>query len=443
MATWKKIITAADDTTHKNSNVAYGSDGSGTLPVANGGTGSTSMSNKAVLISQDAGTDAMGSVTLTTDGQIVIGGSSGPTAGVIAGGDGITVTNSDGGISIVNDNPTAENTQNEYATSFVDSTDDILLRLTESGAGSGTQDIKFVAGTNVTLTYTDANNITISASDTDTQDLGTAGNTITLTNGGAVTAPYATTAGTANAGDSATGFFSSGTIEDARLPATISSDVTGSSASCTGNALTATTAAAGDSATGFFSSGTIEDARLPATISSDVTGSSASCTGNAVTATTAGTAALVSGATQNAITLIGPASGTLTVDDDLVVSGDLTVSGAVTTVSTEEILLADNKIVLNSNETGSPTADAGITIERGTSVDSQLFWDESAAQWSMISTGDYYSNSVLETSVTSMIPSLTVAQNAPSQAPSQGCFFYDTDDDALYVCTVNESSHQP
>ena len=61
------------------------------------------------------------------------------------------------------------NTQNEYATSFVDSSDDILLRLTESGAGSGTQDIKFVAGSNVTLTHTDANNITITSTDTNTQ----------------------------------------------------------------------------------------------------------------------------------------------------------------------------------------------------------------------------------------------------------------------------------
>lgn len=39
---------------------------------------------------------------------------------------------------------------------------------------------------------------------------------------------------------------SSGTISDARLPATISSNITGSSASCTGNAATATNASAVD-----------------------------------------------------------------------------------------------------------------------------------------------------------------------------------------------------
>ena len=58
------------------------------------------------------------------------------------------------------------NTQNTYTSSFVDSSNDILLRLTEGGAGSGTQDIKFVAGNNITLTHTDANNITIASTDT-------------------------------------------------------------------------------------------------------------------------------------------------------------------------------------------------------------------------------------------------------------------------------------
>ena len=60
---------------------------------------------------------------------------------------------------------TSTNTQNEYATSWVDSSDDVLLRLTESGAGSGTQDLKIVAGTNVTLTPS-GTNLTITAANT-------------------------------------------------------------------------------------------------------------------------------------------------------------------------------------------------------------------------------------------------------------------------------------
>ena len=73
---------------------------SGTLPVANGGTGATSLTDKAVLISQDSGTDTVGAVDLTTSGELVIGGSSGPVGATITAGSNITITNGDGTISI-------------------------------------------------------------------------------------------------------------------------------------------------------------------------------------------------------------------------------------------------------------------------------------------------------------------------------------------------------
>ena len=74
----------------------------GTLPVANGGTGATSLTDKAVLISQDSGTDAVGSVALTTDGQIIVGGAGGPAAATITAGSGISVTNGANSITVTN-----------------------------------------------------------------------------------------------------------------------------------------------------------------------------------------------------------------------------------------------------------------------------------------------------------------------------------------------------
>ena len=71
-----------------------------TIAVAQGGTGATSLTDKAVLISQDSGTDTVGSVALTTSGQIIIGGSSGPAAATITAGSNITISNGDGSISI-------------------------------------------------------------------------------------------------------------------------------------------------------------------------------------------------------------------------------------------------------------------------------------------------------------------------------------------------------
>lgn len=73
----------------------------------------------------------------------------------------------------------------------------------------------------------------------------------------------------------------------------------------------------------------------------------------------------------------------VTLAGDLVVGGNFTVNGTVTTVNTETINLADNIITLNSNETGAPTQNAGIEVERGTGDNVQLFWDETAKRWKL------------------------------------------------------------
>ena len=71
------------------------------------------------------------------------------------------------------------------------------------------------------------------------------------------------------------------------------------------------------------------------------------------------------------------ASADFTFANDVVVTGDLTVNGTTTTVNTEEIKLADNFILLNSDYTGgAPTENAGIEVNRGTLTNAQIFWDE-------------------------------------------------------------------
>tara|TARA_R100000353_G_scaffold105417_2_gene76022 strand:+ start:407 stop:2083 length:1677 start_codon:yes stop_codon:yes gene_type:complete len=80
-------------------------------------------------------------------------------------------------------------------------------------------------------------------------------------------------------------------------------------------------------------------------------------------------------------------SGTVTVENNLVVDGNLTVSGTATSVNTETITLDDNIIVLNNNESGTPSANAGIEVERGTAANRSLRWNESTDKW-QIQTGD-------------------------------------------------------
>lgn len=83
-----------------------------TLPVANGGTGVASLTDKAVLITQDSGTDTVASVAMSTNGQILVGGTSGPAVTTLTGGTNVTVTNSDGGISIASSIGTIGSTLN-------------------------------------------------------------------------------------------------------------------------------------------------------------------------------------------------------------------------------------------------------------------------------------------------------------------------------------------
>jgi len=81
-------------------------------------------------------------------------------------------------------------------------------------------------------------------------------------------------------------------------------------------------------------------------------------------------------------------SGNETIAGNKTFSGDttvanLTVTGTTTTVNTEEINLADNIIKLNSNATGTPSEsqDVGIEVDRGSSNDARLVWDESEDRW--------------------------------------------------------------
>ena len=78
----------------------------GTLSVADGGTNATSFADKSVVITQDTGTDTLSAVPMTTNGQLLIGGTSGPAAATLTQGSNVTITNADGSITIASSHPT-------------------------------------------------------------------------------------------------------------------------------------------------------------------------------------------------------------------------------------------------------------------------------------------------------------------------------------------------
>jgi len=78
----------------------------------------------------------------------------------------------------------------------------------------------------------------------------------------------------------------------------------------------------------------------------------------------------------------------VTIGNNLTVTGNLTVNGTTTTLNTDTLAVEDNIIMLNTNVTGTPAADAGIEVERGDYTNAKIFWKESANAWYLATPGD-------------------------------------------------------
>ena len=85
------------------------------------------------------------------------------------------------------------------------------------------------------------------------------------------------------------------------------------------------------------------------------------------------------GATSvSSLTSAGALTGT-----NLTLSGNLTVNGTTTTIDTTSLVIEDNQILLNKNQTGTPpaTLKSGIVVDRGTEANAGIFWDEANGYW--------------------------------------------------------------
>jgi UDP-3-O-[3-hydroxymyristoyl] glucosamine N-acyltransferase len=73
----------------------------------------------------------------------------------------------------------------------------------------------------------------------------------------------------------------------------------------------------------------------------------------------------------------------LTLSGDVIISKNLTINGTVTTVNTQELNIADNQIVLNSDVSNNiaPSQDAGFIVNRGSSTNTYIQWNETIDSW--------------------------------------------------------------
>ena len=100
---------------------------------------------------------------------------------------------------------------------------------------------------------------------------------------------------------------------------------------------------------------------------------------------------------------------------EVIIKGDLTVQGTTTTVNSTQVDIGNNTIRLNSDETGSPTQNAGLVVERGTSSDVQLLWNETDDKWKITEDGSTFYNIL-----TANDTLLTVTDGSNSTALSSG-----------------------
>ena len=74
-------------------------------------------------------------------------------------------------------------------------------------------------------------------------------------------------------------------------------------------------------------------------------------------------------------------ASTMTASGHVVVQGNLTVNGTTTTVNSNTVAIGDSIMTLNNDETGTPSENAGFEIERGTSTNVSLLWNEGTDYW--------------------------------------------------------------
>ena len=109
-------------------------------------------------------------------------------------------------------------------------------------------------------------------------------------------------------------------------------------------------------------------------------------------------AGTLSTAAQGNITSVGTLSS-LTTTGNVVVGGNLTVSGSTTTTSSTNTTIADRLIELGTGTTGTPANDMGIVLERGSSDNAFIGWDESTDKFT-VGTGTFTGASTGDLTIT-------------------------------------------
>ena len=207
---------------------------------------------------------------------------------------------------------------------------------------------------------------------------------------------------------------SAGTYGSTTAIPTFTVDAQGRLTAAGSAAVTAGFTLAGDSGTSGIANGDT------ATVSGG-TGVTTAVSGDEVTISIGQAVATTSNVTFNNVTVDGTLSSdditaaNMTASGNVFVTGNLTVNGTTTTVNSNTVAIGDNIIVLNSDETGTPSQNAGIEVERGTATNVLIRWNETTDRFQFTNDGSTYFNIPLSTEY-DKYTSFTVSDGSNSTA---------------------------
>lgn len=99
---------------------------------------------------------------------------------------------------------------------------------------------------------------------------------------------------------------------------------------------------------------------------------------------------------------------------EVIIAGNLTVQGNTTQVDSNVVNIGDAFLTLNSDETSTPSQNAGIEVERGTSTNVALRWNEGTDKWETTTDGSAYYSLVTSNDA------ITISDGSTTQAVNMG-----------------------
>jgi hypothetical protein len=427
MATWKRIITEADDSNYKNSNIVTGD-----LPIATGSAvgGVKVGSNLSVdangLLSASAGSNTTNSSLAFATGTGVVTLTDSAGGSVTVDLDGRYVQDS---ISITGDTTSTAITQLqtidfEGGTGISTDADTDTLTITNTAPN---------VSTNLSVTH-NANDVSINSSDGTNASMGKA----TVSQAGVMTSAYVTAL---NANSAKTGISSSQasaiTANTAKVGITttqanaITANTAKTSNVTTNLGITGTTGARvitssdGTNATIPVASSSVSGVMSKATFDEHVANTAKVSASGIVSCTESSVKSILNALDSNDTLEIGDSDN----DCQVNINGNLTIKGTTTQVDSNTVNIGDNILVLNADETGTPSQNAGFTVERGTQLNASLIWAENADRFLI----DYDSKK----------PAIATVQFAETVAPTNtndehgvGSFWQRSGTHELYVRTA-------